>query len=90
MQGIFPHALANMLKLSLSQHIFEYIDDIKLDIDLYIKCSMLEIYKENLYDLLVGFEGDKPGEKAAELKIKENPRRGIFVEGLVQMVRFIS
>lgn len=46
---------------------------------------MLEIYKENLYDLLLGFEGEK-SEKNAELKIKENPRRGIFIEGLLQMV----
>lgn len=46
---------------------------------------MLEIYKENLYDL---FAGDKMvGDKtSSELKIKENPRRGIYVEGLNEEV----
>lgn len=58
-----------------------------MEIDLYIKCSMLEIYKENLYDLLIGFDDDgKDEEKAVDLKIKENPRRGIYVEGLIQIV----
>ena len=54
---------------------------------------MLEIYKENLYDLLIGFDGEKDDEKPTELKIKENPRRGIYIEGLIQIVisdRFCS
>lgn len=71
-----------------SEHIFEYIESMKLDIDIYIKCSMLEIYKENLYDLLIGFDGES-GEKPPDLKIKENPRRGIYVEGLMQLVQSI-
>ena len=47
---------------------------------------MLEIYKENLYDLLAGDKmvSDKP---AVDLKIKENPRRGIYVEGLTEEVQ---
>lgn len=55
------------------------------EVDISIKCSMLEIYKENLYDLLAGDKmvGDKTKE---ELKIKENPRRGIYVEGLTEEV----
>lgn len=58
----------------------------KLEVDLYIKCSMLEIYKENLNDLLIGYDQEKADEKPVELKIKENPRRGIYVEGLIQIV----
>ena len=50
---------------------------------------MLEIYKENLYDLLIGFDGDQVTEKSADLKIKENPRRGIYVEGLIQIVTML-
>ena len=44
---------------------------------------MLEIYKENLYDLLAGDKLVGDG-VARELKIKENPRRGIYVEGLTE------
>ena len=56
------------------------------DVDISIKCSMLEIYKENLYDLLAGDKlvGDKSSQA---LTIKENPRRGIYVEGLTEEVR---
>ena len=43
---------------------------------------MLEIYKETLYDLL-------NSERNIELKIKESPRRGIYVEGLTQIVLHI-
>ena len=68
-----------------SEHIFEFINSIDEDIDISIKCSMLEIYKENLFDLLAGDKmvSDKP---AVDLKIKENPRRGIYVEGLTEEV----
>jgi hypothetical protein len=40
---------------------------------------MLEIYKETLYDLLSMNKSD--------LKIKESPVKGIYVEGLTQIVR---
>ena len=42
-----------------------------------ITCSILEIYKETLYDLL--------GEEKSFLKIKQNARTGIYVEGLTQI-----
>lgn len=38
---------------------------------------MLEIYKENLIDLM--------GVKKDELKIKENPSRGIYIENLSEV-----
>ena len=46
------------------------------DIEYTIKCSMLEIYKETLKDLL------GPG---SELKIKQDKRKGIWVEGLTEV-----
>ena len=73
-----------------SDHIFDYIQNMKLEVDLYIKCSMVEVYKENLYDLLIGYDEEKPDEKPADLKIKENPRRGIYIEGLIQIVKHIN
>ena len=46
--------------------------------EVVISCSMLEIYKEDLRDLLV----EQP---CSELKIKEFPERGIWVEGLTEI-----
>ncbi len=48
------------------------------DVEFTVNCSMLEIYKENLYDLL--------NNRANDLKIKENPQKGIYVEGLNEIV----
>ena len=58
-------------------------------VDIVAKCSMLEIYKENLFDLFCPEKlvGDAKG---AELKIKENPRRGIYVDGLKEEVANLS
>lgn len=49
-----------------------------MDIEFLMSVSMLEIYKETLYDLL-SFQ-------KADLKIKESPVRGIYVEGLNTIV----
>lgn len=40
---------------------------------------MVEIYRETLYDLL--------NDRAYDLKIKENPRKGIYIEGLNEINR---
>jgi len=48
-----------------SEHIFSQIKNIKNDIEFIMTCSMLEIYKENLFDLLSSQRND--------LKIKESP-----------------
>ena len=42
-----------------------------------ITCSILEIYKENLRDLL-------RDEEVQHLKIKESPTKGIYVDGLTE------
>ncbi len=43
-----------------------------------MSCSILEIYRENLYDLL------NAEEKSKDLKIKEQTKKGIYVSGLTQ------
>jgi kinesin family protein 5 len=47
-----------------------------MDVDFTLTCSILEIYKENLFDLLSDHK---------DLKIKESPARGIYVEGLAKV-----
>jgi len=70
-KGIIPRAVL---------HIFEYIDNEKnKDIKFELKFSMLEIYKENLYDLL------NPDTKSQDLKIKEHKTKGIYVENLSEI-----
>ncbi len=65
LKGIIPRAAYDIF------NVWDVNPDTK-EID--VRCSMLEIYKENLRDLLT----DDP----LELKIKESPQRGIYVEGL--------
>ncbi len=49
--------------------------DISPDVkEVEIRCSMLEIYMERLRDLLT--------DEAVDLKVKQSPSRGIYVEGL--------
>lgn len=42
------------------------------------KCSFLEIYQEQVYDLL--------DPAAANLQLRENMKKGVFVDGLVEQV----
>lgn len=70
-QGIIPRAISE---------IFNFISDEKnQEIKFELKFSMLEIYMENLYDLL------NPEAKNGELKIKEHSKRGIYVENLSEL-----
>ena len=64
LKGIIPRTI---------DHLFEIIQNSPDDITYQIKFSIIQVYKEIVYDLL-------SGEK--NLKIKESPSRGIFVEGL--------
>ncbi|KAI9911815.1 hypothetical protein PsorP6_009654 [Peronosclerospora sorghi] len=45
-------------------------------------CSFLEIYNERVYDLLDG----SAGKDAAGLQLRENGRKGVHVEGLIESV----
>lgn len=70
-QGIIPRAISE---------IFSFINDEKNnEIKFELKFSMLEIYMENLYDLL------NPDARSNELKIKEHTKRGIYVENLSEI-----
>jgi kinesin family member 5 len=66
-RGIIPRA---------AEQIFRTADRAPVTTEFTLKCSMLEIYKETLRDLL----GDCDG-----LKIKESPSRGIYVENLTEV-----
>ena len=65
-RGIIPRSISK---------IFEYASTCP-KIEFSLKCSMLEIYKETLRDLLCPSES---------LKIKENLHRGVYVEGLTEI-----
>ncbi len=67
-KGIIPRVAMDIFK------VWEFNPDVK---EFLVSCSMLEIYKENLRDLLT--------DDVEELKIKESPQRGIHVEGLSEM-----
>ena len=66
-RGIIPRIISN---------IFEIINSSEEHFVFQLKLSVLQIYKEVIYDLLTG-------EK--DLKIKENPIRGIYVDGLSEV-----
>lgn len=59
-------------------HIFSYIKKSQEGIEFTIKCSFLEIYKEVIRDLL--------NPKGFNLKVRETPSRGVWVEGLTEQV----
>ena len=70
---IYKKNLKGLIPRSI-EHIFKTINSCEVDVEFILTCSMLEIYKENLHDLLCI--------QKADLKIKESPTRGIYVEGL--------
>merc|ERR1719482_2340411 len=59
-----------------TKQLFAYIRECQQDVEFILRCSLLEVYREQLRDLL------SPSNLG--LKIKESPSRGIFVEGLMQ------
>merc|ERR1719482_477446 len=59
-----------------TKQLFAYIRECQQDVEFILRCSLLEVYREQLRDLL------SPSNLG--LKIKESPSRGIFVEGLTQ------
>lgn len=70
MKGIIPRSI---------EYMFEFIDDIVNEgIKFQIKFSVLEIYKEMLYDLL------NPERESKDLKIKETKDKQIFVSNLTE------
>lgn len=70
-QGIIPRTISE---------IFEFINaEENKEIRFELKFSMLEIYQEQLYDLL------NPDSRSHDLKIKEHTKKGIYVENLSEV-----
>jgi len=66
-QGIIPNAF---------EHIYGFIDDqSNVQKRFLVRCSFIEIYNEEIRDLL----GSDPNTK---LDLKENPQKGVFVKDL--------
>ena len=73
------------------RHIFGFIDgDPNSGKKFLIRCAYLEIYNEQILDLLHKFGGNAPQKKGngpmpnkeKSLQIKEDPDRGIYVQDL--------
>ena len=74
-RGIIPRA---------AEQIFINLANIQEEVELEIRCSMLELYKEKLQDLFLPV-----GSPEKELKIKESASKGIYVSGLTEEVIYI-
>ena len=70
MRGVIPNSFS---------HIFE-CTKATTDVEYLIRCSYLEIYNEEVKDLL---GNSKP---PAKCELKEDPSRGVFVKGLTDVV----
>jgi len=70
LKGIIPNAFA---------HIFDNISAHNKEKRFLLHCSYLEIYNEAIHDLLDYAEDKK-------LELKEDPSRGIYVKGLINVV----
>jgi hypothetical protein len=71
LRGIIPNCF---------KHIFGSIDEDSEDGKRFlVRCSYLEIYNEDFFDLIVEH---KKGATPQKLDIKENPDKGIFVKDL--------
>ena len=70
-RGIIPNCFA---------HIFGCLEQGEEGKRFLVRCSYLEIYNEEVYDLLIDFK--KSGQPPTKLEIKENPDKGIFVKDL--------
>lgn len=68
--GIIPRACTSL---------FDQIRSCKDSTEFIIKCSFLEIYREEIKDLL------KP-DSAKKLRIRESPTKGVWVEGLSEVI----
>ena len=71
LRGIIPRAV---------RHIFGFIDTADKGIKFLVRCSYLEIYNENILDLLASRTTQE------HLQIKEDPNKGIFVKDLTTVI----
>ena len=73
--GIIPRAIAR---------VFEDVDERQEQISITVKASFLEIYNEEIKDLLV--PGGRAGEGRQSIMIRESPDGSINVNGLTEVV----
>lgn len=80
LKGIIPKSV---------NHIFGFLDqEGNSGKNFLVRCAYLEIYNEQVLDLLSKFGANKPkkdngpNQKVESLKIKEDPDRGIYVQDL--------
>lgn len=73
MRGVIPNAFS---------HIFEFIKSSK-NIQFLVRCSYLEIYNEEILDLLYPHQNSKTITKC---EIRDDPIKGVFVQGLTNIV----
>lgn len=60
------------------KHIFGFIDSSQGETKFLVRCSYLEIYNEEVHDLLVDHGKGQP----VKLDLKEDPNKGVFVKDL--------
>ena len=68
--GVIPRAVG---------HIFRYLNGLGGVNEFTVKCSFLELYNEEITDLLAAGEADSPKQK---VRIMEDPRAGVVMQGL--------
>ena len=74
LRGIIPNCFA---------HIFGVIDAEETDKKFLVRCSYLEIYNEEVYDLLTEH---KRGAMPEKLELHEDSGKGVFVKGLKWLI----
>ena len=86
LKGIIPKSV---------NHIFGFLDqEGNSGKNFLVRCAYLEIYNEQVLDLLSNFgsnvttkkKDNNPNQKVESLKIKEDPDRGIYVQDLTQVI----
>lgn len=79
--GIIPNCFS---------HIFGFINSNTADMKFLVRCSYLEIYNEEIHDLLgdqsteAGFPGQAGQQK--KLELKQDPQKGVFVKDLTCLI----
>ncbi|CDW81244.1 kinesin motor domain containing protein [Stylonychia lemnae] len=76
LKGIIPKTV---------RHVFGFIDGSSDGKKFLVRCSYLEIYNEQILDLLC-FASGKNQAAGENLKVKEDPNKGIYVQDLTNVV----
>jgi hypothetical protein len=71
LKGVIPNSFS---------HIFQFVKACK-DMEVMIRCSYLELYNEEIKDLLCN-----PKQKGEKCELKEDPQKGVYVKGLTSVI----